>query len=439
MKYILLALLTGLSVSLFAQNNVGIGTATPNPQAVLDIESPDKGILIPRITTAARTAFGSALGMPDNGMLVYDKDLNVFYYWDGTQWVLVGNGIGSDDQTITNFQLTGTSLQIDIEDGNSATVDLSSLQDGINDADADPTNEIQDLSFNATTNILTITNNGSATDVDLTPYLDNTDAQTLTLTGQNLAISNGNTVTLTDNVNDADSDPTNELQTISETGNTVTLSNGGGSFTDTDTDTQLTEAQVDAFTNNNGYLTSFTEVDGNVGNEYNTGASLSGTTLSVTDGGGAQTVNLSSLTVPAGAIMAFNLNTCPTGWAAANGTGGTPDLRGEFIRGLDAGRGVDVGRTLNSSQLDALQNITGSFGNVLYQTGLSSYNNTNSNCNGAFQTGSSSYGVYQGASGGAATVHAGPGEGFDFDASNVARTSTETRPRNVAFLYCVKQ
>ena len=439
MKYILLALLTGLSVSLFAQNNVGIGTATPNPQAVLDIESPDKGILIPRITTAARTAFGSALGMPDNGMLVYDKDLNVFYYWDGTQWVLVGNGIGSDDQTITNFQLTGTSLQIDIEDGNSATVDLSSLQDGINDADADPTNEIQDLSFNATTNILTITNNGSATDVDLTPYLDNTDAQTLTLTGQNLAISNGNTVTLTDNVNDADSDPINELQTISETGNTVTLSNGGGSFTDTDTDTQLTEAQVDAFTNNNGYLTSFTEVDGNVGNEYNTGASLSGTTLSVTDGGGAQTVNLSSLTVPAGAIMAFNLNTCPTGWAAANGTGGTPDLRGEFIRGLDAGRGVDVGRTLNSSQLDALQNITGSFGNVLYQTGLSSYNNTNSNCNGAFQTGSSSYGVYQGASGGAATVHAGPGEGFDFDASNVARTSTETRPRNVAFLYCVKQ
>ena len=114
-------------------------------------------------------------------------------------------------------------------------------------------------------------------------------------------------------------------------------------------------------------------------------------------------------------------------------------MRGEFIRGLDAGRGVDVGRTLNSTQLDALQNITGSFGNILYQTGLSSYNNTNSNCNGAFQTGSSSYGVYQGASGGATTVHAGPGEGFDFDASNVARTSTETRPRNVAFLYCVKQ
>ena len=104
MKYLLLILLTGLSLSLFAQNNVGIGTATPNPQAILDIESPDKGILIPRITTVARTAFGSALALADNGMLVYDKNLSVFYYWDGTQWVLVGNEIGSDDQTITNFR-----------------------------------------------------------------------------------------------------------------------------------------------------------------------------------------------------------------------------------------------------------------------------------------------------------------------------------------------
>lgn len=39
-----------------------------------------------------------------------------------------------------------------------------------------------------------------------------------------------------DAVNDADSDPTNELQTISKSGSTVTLSDGGGSFTDDDTD-----------------------------------------------------------------------------------------------------------------------------------------------------------------------------------------------------------
>lgn len=35
---------------------------------------------------------------------------------------------------------------------------------------------------------------------------------------------------------------------------------------------------------------------------------------------------------PAGAVMAFNLTTCPAGWSAADGTGGRLDLRGEFVR-----------------------------------------------------------------------------------------------------------
>lgn len=64
--------------------------------------------------------------------------------------------------------------------------------------------------------------------------------------------------------------------------------------------------------------------------------------------------------VPTGAVMAFFGSTCPNGWSPANGTAngvkktdgtnGTLDLRGEFIRGLDSGRGVDTGRSLASSQ-----------------------------------------------------------------------------------------
>mgnify|MGYP006921298388 CR=1 FL=1 len=38
-----------------------------------------------------------------------------------------------------------------------------------------------------------------------------------------------------------------------------------------------------------------------------------------------------------------------------NGTFKTPDIRGYFIRGLDGGRGVDIGRILGSLQADALQ------------------------------------------------------------------------------------
>lgn len=63
--------------------------------------------------------------------------------------------------------------------------------DQVNDADSDPLNEIQTLSLAA--NNLSLTSGGS---VSLTPYLDNTDAQTLTLVGNSLSISNGNSVTV---------------------------------------------------------------------------------------------------------------------------------------------------------------------------------------------------------------------------------------------------
>ena len=67
-------------------------------------------------------------------------------------------GGGSDDQTLT---LSGTDLSI--EDGNS--VDLSALQDGVNDADADPANELQSLNLSGST--LSLSDGGG--DVDLSP------------------------------------------------------------------------------------------------------------------------------------------------------------------------------------------------------------------------------------------------------------------------------
>ncbi len=59
-------------------------------------------------------------------------------------------------------------------------------------ADGDDTNELQELVGVGSTIGLT---NGTAT-IDLSPYLDNTDQQTLSIAGQLLTISNGNTVTL---------------------------------------------------------------------------------------------------------------------------------------------------------------------------------------------------------------------------------------------------
>ena len=82
------------------------------------------------------------------------------------------------------------------------------------------------------------------------------------------------------NPNDADHDATNELQTISkDASNVVTLSNGGGSFTDADT--HLSEAQVDTYVANNGYLTG--EVDGSITNEIQS-LTLNTNELSISDG-----------------------------------------------------------------------------------------------------------------------------------------------------------
>ena len=50
--------------------NVGIGTATPNASAQLDISSTSKGMLVPRMTMAQR----NAVVTPANGLLIYQTD-----------------------------------------------------------------------------------------------------------------------------------------------------------------------------------------------------------------------------------------------------------------------------------------------------------------------------------------------------------------------------
>jgi uncharacterized protein (TIGR02145 family) len=80
---------------------------------------------------------------------------------------------------------------------------------------------------------------------------------------------------------EVDGSISNEIQTISKVDRTVTLSNNGGSYVDS----VLTEAQVDAYTNDNGYLTS--EVDGSTTNEIQV-LSISNDTIYLSDGGFAK-------------------------------------------------------------------------------------------------------------------------------------------------------
>lgn len=102
-----------LTCTTFAYSqNVAINSsgAAPVASAMLDIASTSSGLLIPRMTTAQRTAIAS----PATGLLVYDTNLNAFLYFDGTiwrymaysgGWLLAGNALtGTEFLGSTNAQ-----------------------------------------------------------------------------------------------------------------------------------------------------------------------------------------------------------------------------------------------------------------------------------------------------------------------------------------------
>lgn len=70
----------------YAQNeNVGIGTLTPHPSAVLELAADDKGLLVPSLSTLQRIGIQN----PEDGLLVYDQDLHQFWYYneDISDWM----------------------------------------------------------------------------------------------------------------------------------------------------------------------------------------------------------------------------------------------------------------------------------------------------------------------------------------------------------------
>jgi phage-related tail fiber protein len=139
-----------------------------------------------------------------------------------------------------------------------------------------------------------------------------------------------------------------------------------------------------------------------------------------------------------GTIAYVGMNSTPTGWLKANGaavsrttyaalfaaigttygagdgstTFNLPDLRGEFPRGWDDGRGVDSGRSIGTAQDDAFKSH--SHATRWWPSG---------------GTATITYPGLPGHSGGSTTNsgHRNQSEGGD-----------ETRPRNIALLACIK-
>ena len=161
--------------------------------------------------------------------------------------------------------------------------------------------------------------------------------------------------------------------------------------------------------------------------------------------------------VPSGAVLYFAGQTAPAGWLKANGaavsrtayaalfaaigttygagdgstTFNLPDLRGEFMRGWDDGRGIDHGRAFGSAQGDAIRNISGSI-----STGSNSGHQLfdQATATGALAISQKHWKTW--------TMDTRDGgnnpSAFDFDASRVVPTAAENRPRNIALLACIK-
>ena len=180
MKKIITSTATILLTSmLYAQGGVGInntGTA-PNSSAMLDVESSSKGLLVPRIALTSTTDATTITNGNVNSLLVYNTAtisdvLPGYYYWNATNnvWKTLGG-----------------------------------------DADSDPTNEYN-TSFSVTGGNLVIVDSGGNLSVPVASL--GTDSQNLTSTiaGSNATVNiNGGTST-TFSVNDADFDPTNEIE-----------------------------------------------------------------------------------------------------------------------------------------------------------------------------------------------------------------------------------
>jgi phage-related tail fiber protein len=113
-------------------------------------------------------------------------------------------------------------------------------------------------------------------------------------------------------------------------------------------------------------------------------------------------------------------NAIGTTFGAGNGssTFNVPDLRGEFIRGWDNGRGVDSGRALGSGQGHAFA----SHNHILYTEYGTAPTNTSSS------TYIAPNGQYNQIS---------PGS-YPNSVSIASTGGSETRPRNIALLACIK-
>ncbi len=87
-----------IMLTLDVRAQVGINTPTPEETSILDLNTSERGLLIPRMTSQRRMDIINQIGTPAEGLLVYDTDEEMFYFYNPN------NGDGNNTNGDQNWE-----------------------------------------------------------------------------------------------------------------------------------------------------------------------------------------------------------------------------------------------------------------------------------------------------------------------------------------------
>ncbi|MEP3373565.1 beta strand repeat-containing protein [Maribacter dokdonensis] len=253
-----------------AQVKIGQNPNTIHSASIVELESTDKAFVLTRLSTAQMQAI-----TPLNGAVVYNTDTQCVHYFNGTVWTNLCDGINTNDFSFIDNG-DGT---ITLDDGNGNTITFNGAAQ-----------TISTLIDNGDGTYTYTNENGIETVISIA-VTDNQNLQTDNTPG-NISIDNGNALTI--NVDDADADAQNEIQTLDYTSGVLTLSN----------DPNATVVDLSAFDQNaaDDFSGSFNDLsdlpinlDTDATDDFNTAITFDGTNLTVSDAGGDVSTDISGL------------------------------------------------------------------------------------------------------------------------------------------------